>query len=1784
MSRLARRVVGLALASVCLLATPILPPLQAQTATFTHPIVVKDAERVDLLLKVQPKGRQTAVELRRTATKQLDEAKDARAAVQSLLAALAHDPKHAGTWANLARAYLAITPDPAKGERFELPALASGAAWRAHQLASDPREKAAALVTLSDALKSRSLWRPAIDALAASLALADDAGAREALAKLRAEHGFRMVDYKIDADTAEPRLCFNFSERLVGGQADVAKFVSVDGRDPQNVTAEGKQLCVDGLVHGKRYEFQVRAGLPSDTGESLAKVVEIAAYVRDRNPAVRLSGRAYVLPNRGQQGIPVVTVNTGKVAIEMFRIGDRGLIGATQGEGFLKQLESYDIENVRERTGQRIWQGELDVAERPNEDVTTAIPVAEAIPKLEAGVYIVSASVAAKPSSENTTNRASQWFIVSDLGLTALTGDDGLHAFVRSLAQAGPVAGVGVRLVARNNEVLATAKTDAAGYARFDAGTARGQGGLAPALLVAETGQDYAFLDLASGAFDLSDRGVNGREAPRALDAYLFAERGVYRPGEPVHLTGLVRDRAGLAATLPVTLVIARPDGVEHRRIVLPDQGLGGRTTTLALAPTVMTGTWRARLYADPKAEPLAQAAFLVEDFVPERLDLKLEAVTPTIGVDETGRIRVAGRWLYGPPAAGLDLEGEIIVKPATSEPAGLAGYRFGLADERITAVRRPLEDLADTDAEGRAEIAFRLPAIARTQRSLVADVLVRLKEPGGRSIERTLSLPVSPGSPRIGVKPLFADSVGQGEKAEFDLLLVAPDGKPLEATGLKWELVRLEQRWQWYTRDGQSNHEAVTSTRRIATGTVDSADGKPARVSVATDWGRYRLEVTSGQAGGARTTVVFNAGWSNGDSNDSPETLEVALDKPSYKAGETARLKITSREAGRAHIAVLGSGLLASRQVDVPAGGAEITLPVDGAWLPGAYVTATLYRALDESARRMPSRAIGVRWLGVDTSARTLGIKLEAPVQAKPAASLAVPMTIGGLTAGEEARVTVAAVDLGILNLTRYEAPAPEKWFYAQRRLGLEMRDLYGRLIDGMRADRGRLRSGGDGGGGLSLKGSPPVDQPLSLFSGIVTVGADGRARVAFDLPDFNGTVRLMAVAWSAGKVGSASADVVVRDALTLTATAPRFLTLGDKARLALDVHNVEAAAGSYRVSIAEESAAGLSKSLAQRDVALKTGERRTEHVDIAATTLGRTIYDVRVAGPGNLEVKRRIAVDVKAPGGDIKRVVSANLAPKGGKLTLSADLVADFVAGSARLSLLAGPVARFDAASLITQLDRYPYGCAEQTTSRALPLLYVNQMATRLGLVAETQIRERVEKAIERVFEMQDSSGAFGVWGPGDGDLWLSAYVSDFLTRAKEAGFTVRPQAFGQALDRLQNYLGYGQDFTKGGEARAYALYVLARNGRAQAGDLRYWVDTRLDRFATPLAQAQLGAALALMGDKERAERAFRAAIATIEKAASDAGAWNGARADYGSLLRDGAGIAALASETGTAKAATPGLTGVLARVYQTRTYTSTQEQAWMLLAARALAEETRDMSLTVGGRPLDATPVSQPVRVTLSGTIDATLARGSTPLDAVALATAPIDIVNHGDNATDVLVSVVGTSLTPEPAISKGFTIARAYYTLDGQKIDLQSAEGGASSLKQNDRLIVVLTVEGTEAGGRVLVVDRLPAGLEIENPRLVEGGDLKGFDWLQRPREPQHTEFRDDRFVAAFDFFGERSRGDGPAANVAAKATVAYIVRAVSPGTYVHPAATVEDMYRPDRFARTATGKLEVEAKR
>src|SRR5215813_12529478 len=846
----------------------------------------------------------------------------------------------------------------------------------------------------------------------------------------------------------------------------------------------------------------------------------------------------------------------------------------------------------------------------------------------------------------------------------------------------------------------------------------------------------------------------------------------------------------------------------------------------------------------------------------------------------------------------------------------------------------------------------------------------------------------------------------------------------------------------------------------------------------------------------------------------------------------------VTARTAGRLTINVFTDRLVASLSQDVKAGATRVNITVGRDWGTGAYMVATLRRALDAPAQRIPGRAIGVQWFSIDRAARTLSLDMKLPATLRPSSQLTVPIKLTGLSGGEEARVVVAAVDVGILNLTNYKPPAPDDYYLGQRRLTAEIRDLYGQLIDGMQGTRGQIKTGGDA--AVELQGSPPTQKPLALYSGIVTVKADGTAEVVFDIPDFAGTARVMAVAWSKDKVGRSAGDVTIRDPVVLTATLPRFLLHGDRGTMHLDLNNVAGRAGDYRLEVRGEGVDVVGNA-PPRTLKLNAKQRSSTTVPLSAPAAGNATVMVRVSGPGGFVLERSYALPVRPATQILARRTVKPLA-KGESLTLSNDLFADLVQGSASVALSVGVSNALDAAALLAALDRYPFGCSEQITSRALPLLYVNDLASEAHLALDTAVEQRIRESIDRLLARQGSNGSFGLWSAGGDDVWLDSYVTDFLTRARERGFAVPDIGFKLALDRLRNFVGNAEDPAKdGGRNLAYALYVLARNGAAPIGDLRYFADTKLDAIATPIAKAQIAAALGMLGDRARAERVYAAALASIApRPVLDYG-----RSDYGSALRDAAALVTLASEGGAPRAT---VTGAVERVEAARNltpYTSTQENAWMVLAARALAKDAQTVALDVGGERTQ-------------GALNRNLRASDLQR--------PLTLTNAGESPVQAVVTVSGAPLVPEPAAERGFNIERTYYTLDGKPAD-------ATKAKQNDRFAVVLKItEPQPQFGRIIVADYLPAGFEIDNPRLVSSGDAGTLAWIEDAQEPVNAEFRDDRFSAAF----ERKSGD-PSVS-----TVAYVVRAVSPGRYVHPQAYVEDMYRPDRFGRTATGRLEVTA--
>ncbi len=1654
-------------------------------------------------------------------------ARNDTAAARNWIGAAISLADRADLWVEYARLSLRLKPNRGADQR-RAEADALSAAINGYLRDPAAAGRASALLIASQALERMGRGREMIPILRLAISEHPRAELEEALDTAIGKYGFRVTDTEVESDSAAPRICARFSEPLINAGVDYDPFVRLDDQTLV-VQPNDTQLCIDGVSHGSRYRVTFRAGLPAASGETLARDVTITQYVRDRAPNVAFPGRAYVLPRAADAALPVETVNLTALDLTLRRVSDRNLLRAMQQGYFARPLSQWELEDFSDNVAQDVWTGTADVPSELNRTMTVRLPMGQAIADQPPGIYALTARVPGADPYDDPG--ATQWFVLSDLGISTMSGTDGLHVDLRGLSDAAAREGIEVTLVSRANSVLGTATTDAEGRVDFAAGLTRGAGAAAPALVLASDGEsDLGFLSLIDPAFDLSDRGVEGRAPAGPVDVFLATDRGAYRAGETINATVLARDAGATAIEgLPLMAVLSRPDGVEYRRLISDGGHAGGHVFSFATGGGVPRGTWRIDIKTDPKSETLASQTVLVEDFLPERIDFDLSLPDAPIFPGDRPALGIDARYLFGAPGADLTIEGFATLRAADSV-AGWDGYRFGRFDDE-TQSRTNRFGGERTDAAGQARVALELPEPDTKGRPLTLDVVARLADGSARPVERRISAPVRPDGPVIGIRPMFDGVVAEGSAAQFRVIALSPDLTPAPMR-VKWTLNRLNTRYQWYQLYGEWNYERTTRRSRVASGEAEIGTD-PLALETPVDWGQYELVVERIGGDYTASSVDFYAGWyAPAAGSDTPDRLQVSLDRADYAVGDTARLRVVARHAGTALVSVLSDHVIARQVVDLPEGDSLIPLTVQESWGAGAYVAVSLIRPMDVAAGQNPARSLGIAHAKVAPGDKALQVSIDAPEVARPRQTQTIGVQVDGAREGDEVWLTLAAVDLGILNLTGYQAPDPQGYYFGQRRLGVDLRDVYGRLIDGMSGAMADVRSGGDADQGARMQSPPPTQDLMAVFSGPVQVGPDGRAEVDVKLPPFNGTVRLMAVAWSRTGVGQASRDMIVRDPVVVTASVPNFLAPGDTSRIRLDVAHADGPAGEMGLAITRVGGE-LTVGAVATTLNLAEGQRTSLSVPVTGIRVGDPTFDVVLTTPDGQALTQTLRLPVRANDPVVAQTQQFALAG-GSSFAFTPDVFDGLRPGTGKAILSAGPIARFNAPALLEQLDRYPYGCTEQVTSAAMPLLYLSSVARATGLGDGPAVEDRIDAAIARVLARQAPNGAFGLWRAEAGNFWLDAYVSDFLSRARDQGHAVPDLAYRLAMDNLRNRISYAADFDSGGEDIAYALMILAREGTAAMGDLRYYADVKGDAFSTPLAAAQVGAALASYGDQMRADAMFaRAArmIAADAAKAAEAPVW---RADFGTDLRDSAAVLALATEAGSTAI---DRTALLTRVTAPGANLSTQEAAWTLMAARAL------IAAPGSGLQVNGAPVEGPfVRVLEDDAGDGGLS-----------------IAAADGQTTDVMLTTFGVPVVAPEAGGTGYRIDRSYLTTEGAPLDV-------SSLTVGQRFVTVLRVTPFENGGaRLMIDDPLPAGVEIDNPNLLRAGDMGALDGLSLS-DATHSEFRSDRFLSAIDL------RDGQTI------TLAYVARAVTPGDFHHPAASVEDMYRPRYRARTDTGRV------
>ena len=1574
--------------------------------------------------------------------------------------------------------------------------------------------------------------------------------------------GFALVGAYPDQHDGDLAIALEFSRPLVSSQDFDALLVV---KDANGAVVKGSWVLDDkGLVlrfpsveAAKDYEVTLKAGLSAADGTRLGKDDTRKVHTGELDPAVGFASQGSVLPARESRGLPVVSINVPEVDVEFLRVSEKQLPkffaeyqrGGRRGSWDLDS--EYGDSTPLGKLAEPVYLNRFVLGGKPNERVLTYLPIQDIRELQDPGLYFAVMKRTGKFAGEFET----AFFTVSDIGLHTRAYKDKLFVHTASLQDGSATGSVELKVLDARGEAVLAGKTDGNGNALLNYTLDAGH------VLVATRGKDVSMLPFNQPALDLSEFAVAGREQAW-FDVFAWSGRDLYRPGETVRISALLRDNDGRPVPAPkqgggqpVFLRLKQPDGKVFRETRLQPGAQGYFSFEQAIPTEAPTGRWQVEFRTDPASKEAVQGMTLrIEEFLPERMKLDLDAAQPVLKPGEALKLKATAAYLYGAPASGNRFTAKLAVAIEQHPLDQLPGYFFG---DPTMELPKDAKDIIDTTLpeNGVLQEDIALPAEAKPRSPIAAIVSGSVYETGGRTVNRTLKRVLWPANALVGIRPLFDDKDGADANANagFEVVRVDAGGKPQPGKALKATLVRELRDYHWnYDEDGGWDYDFTRRFENKDTRTLDVGAGA-SKIDFPVEWGEYRLDVFD-PATGLTTRYPFRAGWSWDDQNRGldarPDKVKLALDRTGYKAGDTLKVTVTPPHAGKGLLMVESDRMLYVQAIDAKPG-STFSIPVTKDWeRHDVYVTALVFRGGSAPSKITPARAVGVVHVPMDRRDRRVAVGLSVPKQMRPEQNLPVTVSVPEL-AGQLAHVTVSAVDVGILNITRFPVPDANAQFFAQRRFGVDAYDIYGRVIESFEGGSAKIRFGGD----MALSALPQAKRPTSrvqtvdLFSGPVKLDGKGNARVALKVPDFNGTLRVSALVYSDTRYGNRDRETVVRAPIVAEASLPRVLAPGDRSTVTLDVQNFTGKAGVFKVTVNGEGPLDIGEGSRTTDLAVDA--KRTLTFPVTADE-GYTTAKVRVRVEGNgFKVDRRYDVPVRAGWPAVLRSrtqVLDSLTP----VEMGAGFADGLMPGSvtARMTVSALPPIPF--ASALKGALEYPYGCAEQTTSKGYAALELDDATAKMlgidGLDAKKR-RERMEGAFGRLASMQVSNGHFSMWGDDDYvNPGLTPYIAEFLLDAREGGFAVPDAVLQKALTRLNEDLLAGGAQFYGYDRRdhlkfanqAYAGYVLARVNRAPLGTLRALYDNERGKSLTGLPLVHLGIALSLQGDKTRGAKAIAEGFARTGDRPDYLG-------DYGTKLRDDALMIALVHERKLAKPEFDRRAISLGRELDARRnsgwlWLSTQEQVALARLGKALMVDQKKLvsgQWSIGG---DAEAVA-PVRLFGRSVDHAALARG-------------LRFVPEGSPPLYASLDVAGIPRSAPAPDNRQIGIERRYYTTDGK-------EWKGGTLKEGEALIVRVGITANVAMPDALFTDLLPAGLEIENFNL---GDAK--QWAEvvvdgiaisdrgSAADVKHEEFRDDRYVAALKL----DRGD--------TAKVFYLVRAVTPGTYTVPPSLVEDMYRPD----------------
>ncbi len=1519
-----------------------------------------------------------------------------------------------------------------------------------------------------------------------------------------------------------------------------ASFVALAPAVPFTVEPEYNGFAVVGDFSPRdRVVLSLKKGLPGASGGKLGEEYRRAFVFPDVPPSLRFPGAGTYLSPLGDLRVPLEGVNVEKAELAVWRVFPNNVPVALglQNDEVLDNLSGLVLRET------------LTLGGKVNEVTRRAVDLRE-LASPDRGIFLLTL----RDASWNYWDTPRTVVAVTDLGMTAKIFPRGALVWVNSLKKLGPVAGAQVSLFSRSNQLLAQGTTDREGLLAIS----RDQpwpGDLMPHILTAETSGDASYLLVGPELLAGAGYGEEIGGAPyldAGYEALVFTPRGVFRPGEVAEVIALVRQGDHRAPEpFPVEFVLTGADGREalRRTAMLSPQGFTEVRLPLELGARTGICTVRLRIPGDEKRE-LGSTTFQVEDFAPPRIEVLVRGDKKSLLPQQEVRLDVEGRYLFGAPAAELPFEGETFLGERTFVPRGWEGFTFGDSEKPFVPYQEFLGN-ATLDEEGRGRLTFAVPPRTTLGRPGTLHFRLGVMEEGGRWSYRTLSLPYDPWPVYLGLR-VGDREASVGTRTRIPVGAVNRDGTPANVgavlaviSRVVWHsaLVEMDGRFRFQTRE-----ELVEQERSV----VPLTNGRGELAFLPKDPGSYVVRLEEENSGSSAATRLFAYG-EGGDGGAMPDRVNLTPSQKMYAEGEEARIRIASPFAGRALITVETDEVVWSRVMELQGRETEISVPVTAAMAPNAYVTAWVLRPVAEDSMSWIShRALGVASFAVDQQNVRLGLSLDVPETFVPGKPVTVSVRLtDGAGAPQAGEVTLALVDEGVLGLTDFVTPDPWAFFARKRALGVQAYDLYDDLLPVENGVTPLLHPGGGGDAEALLRSSlSPVRgrrfKPLALTVSPLSTDAEGRISVSFDVPEFSGKVRVMAVGAAESRTGAAAVQALVAREVVTEATLPRAVAPGD----AFGIPVVLFSKGSrdVAVTVAVSADALLTFGAPEFRVTVPAGGKGASLAIPCTVGKGTGLATVTLTTSWERDTAIQtveLPVRPAAP-----RITLAGAAVRKGGEKGVLELPRKWFPGTERGVLVLGSSPRVELAEAVRYLETYPYGCLEQTVSGAWPLLALPDLVAEIDpeLTEPGEIRSRLESAVRRILAFQNYDGGFLMWPEqsGGGWSWPGIYALHFLVAARREGVEVPAGPLEEALNGLRRQMtepftgeALAEDVLRDKADRsAYAAYVLALSGEAPLA----WMEMlREDRaHLRGVGKTLLAGAYALAGERQGARDLLEPVALALNSPPSGQGT-------FSSGVRDRA--LQLLVETHLDASSPQGalLAKELLEALRQGLWRNTQENALALVAVGTYLRGTRE-----DRRPFTATLTGSGGEVLAEATLDqgATLAVEKLP--------AAVDLSCAGEGTVYASWTVEGVPLEKPRPVSQGIVLERTFTDREGNLLREDEP------IPQGTLVHVVLTVTSERDLRQCVLADLLAGGMEIDNPRLgVTQGDRDN-------PAITHVEPRDDRMLVFID----ELRGGEPL-------TYTYRVRAVSRGTFTLPPASAEGMYDPAVRALVPGGTWRVE---